>query len=620
MASDLVIFLLFLAVAGPLCETAVGDDTDLNLPSWPNCSSSNNYTGDSQYKKNLDQLLSTLSTSAAVGGWFNTTSVGTGADKVFGLIMCYADCNATECQECLASAPAGIMQVCPGSRTADANYDACLLRYSDKSFFSELTYGADPTIAWNVYVRPYVENMTTMNDMRRQLMSQLAERAGDTKLRLDNGSLPYVDSKLGTSAMYWLAQCTRDLAASECRRCLSGYVDGLSDTFPNTSGGANKGYSCYLRYQLWPIHITLPPPPSPRPSQPPSSPASPSSPPPSVSIGLVAGSTVGAVLFVVVLGVSIWLLLRRRRKHAGGRTMEQEMDEATSSTMRPMTLRRALDPNGFATASSPSPPTASPTSTSSGKAVSVYRGFLKELNLDVAIKRVSKSSKQGRKEYASEVRIISRLRHRNLVQLIGWCHGGGELLVVYELMPNAGLDIHLYSANASSLPWPLRHEIVLGVGSALLYLQEGWEQCVVHRDIKPSNIMLDAAFNAKLGDFGLARLIDHGRGSHTTVIAGTMGYMDPECMLTGRANTESDIYSFGIVLLEIACGRPPVMAPEHQAEKGQDMIHLVQWVWDLYGKGRILDAADHQLDGEFDGDEMERVMVVGLWQLGLTEV
>uniref|UniRef100_A0A0E0IPX6 Protein kinase domain-containing protein n=1 Tax=Oryza nivara TaxID=4536 RepID=A0A0E0IPX6_ORYNI len=112
-------------------------------------------------------------------------------------------------------------------------------------------------------------------------------------------------------------------------------------------------------------------------------------------------------------------------------------------------------------------------------------------------------------------------------------------------MPNAGLDIHLYSANASSLPWPLRHEIVLGVGSALLYLQEGWEQCVVHRDIKPSNIMLDAAFNAKLGDFGLARLIDHGRGSHTTVIAGTMGYMDPECMLTGRANTESDIYSFG---------------------------------------------------------------------------
>jgi len=124
---------------------------------------------------------------------------------------------------------------------------------------------------------------------------------------------------------------------------------------------------------------------------------------------------------------------------------------------------------------------------------SVYRGFLKEMNLDVAIKKVSKGSKQGRKEYASEVSIISRLRHRNLVQLIGWCHGGGELLLVYELMPNGSLDTHLYSG-AAVLPWPLRHEIVLGLGSALLYLHQDWEQCVLHRDIKPSNVMLDASF------------------------------------------------------------------------------------------------------------------------------
>uniref|UniRef100_A0A0E0FE09 Protein kinase domain-containing protein n=1 Tax=Oryza meridionalis TaxID=40149 RepID=A0A0E0FE09_9ORYZ len=179
--------------------------------------------------------------------------------------------------------------------------------------------------------------------------------------------------------------------------------------------------------------------------------------------------------------------------------------------------------------------------------------------------------------------------------------------------PNASLDTHLYNTNADVLPWTLRHEIVLGIGSALLYLHEEWEQCVVHRDIKPSNVMLDATFNAKLGDFGLARLVDHGRGSHTTVLAGTIGYMDPECMITGKANTESDVYSFGIVLLEIACGRPPIMVPQHQAEQGQDMIHLAQWVWDLYGNGRIFDAADHRLDGEFDDGEMERVMVVGLW-------
>ncbi|TVU49153.1 hypothetical protein EJB05_00447, partial [Eragrostis curvula] len=229
-------------------------------------------------------------------------------------------------------------------------------------------------------------------------------------------------------------------------------------------------------------------------------------------------------------------------------------------------------------------------------------------NLAVAIKRVSKGSKQGRKEYAAEVRIISRLRHRNLVQLIGWCHGGGELLLVYELMPNGSLDAHLHGVGAAPMPWPRRHEIVLGVASAILYLHQEWEQCVVHRDIKPSNVMLDASFNAKLGDFGLARLVDHGRGAQTTVLAGTMGYIDPECMVTGRANAESDVYSFGVVLLEIACGRQP-MVP-----KGDDAVHLVKWVWEsYYGRGAVLDAADARLNGEFDASEMETVMVVGLW-------
>ncbi|XP_044979827.1 L-type lectin-domain containing receptor kinase IX.1-like [Hordeum vulgare subsp. vulgare] len=242
---------------------------------------------------------------------------------------------------------------------------------------------------------------------------------------------------------------------------------------------------------------------------------------------------------------------------------------------------------------------------------SVYRGFLDELNLQVAIKRVSKGSKQGRKEYASEVRVISRLRHKNLVQLVGWCHEGGNLLLVYELMPNGSLDRHLYGANNVVLPWSVRHEILLGLGSALLYLHQDWDQCVLHRDIKPSNIMLDASFKAKLGDFGLAKLVQHGRGSLTTDFAGTMGYMDPECMTTGKTNPESDVYSFGVVLLETACGRRPVVVAQREEE--EDAVHLAQWVWDLYGKGRILDAADERLGGEFDAEEMERVMIVGLW-------
>ncbi|TVU49164.1 hypothetical protein EJB05_00458, partial [Eragrostis curvula] len=178
---------------------------------------------------------------------------------------------------------------------------------------------------------------------------------------------------------------------------------------------------------------------------------------------------------------------------------------------------------------------------------SVYRGFLDELNLPVAVKRVSKSSRQGWKEFMSEVKIISRLRHRNLVLLIGWCYDGvgDDLLLVYELMDNSNVDNHLYHPDPEKqLSWPTRYKIVLGLGSALVYLHHDTEQRVLHRDIKRSNVMLDASFSAKLGDFGLARVIDDdSRRSRTTTPAGTTGYMDPECVATGRTSVESDKWS-----------------------------------------------------------------------------
>ncbi|XP_059650075.1 L-type lectin-domain containing receptor kinase IX.1-like [Cornus florida] len=237
----------------------------------------------------------------------------------------------------------------------------------------------------------------------------------------------------------------------------------------------------------------------------------------------------------------------------------------------------------------------------------VYRGFLRELASYVAVKRVSRGSKQGLKEYISEVKIISRLRHKNLVQLIGWCHEKNELLLVYEFLPNGSLDSHLFIGK-SLLTWAMRYKIVHGLASALLYLHEEWEQCVLHRDIKSSNIMLDSNFNAKVGDFGLARLVNHEKGSQTTLLAGTMGYMDPECVITGKASKESDVYSFGIVVLEIACGRKPIdlRAPETQSR-------LVEWVWDLYGTGKLLEAADPKLNTDFDEQEMTNLLIVGLW-------
>ena len=237
----------------------------------------------------------------------------------------------------------------------------------------------------------------------------------------------------------------------------------------------------------------------------------------------------------------------------------------------------------------------------------VYKGLLSDSKTEVAVKRVSRGSKQGKKEYVSEVKIISRLRHRHLVQLIGWCHEQGELLLVYEFMPNGSLDTHLFGGN-STLTWTVRYKIALGLASSLLYLHEEWEQCVVHRDIKSSNIMLDSNFNAKLGDFGLARFVDHELGSQTTVLAGTMGYLAPECVTTGKASKESDVYSFGVVALEITCGRRPV---EPRAEPSK--TRLVEWVWSLYGKGQLFEAVDKGLSMEFDQRQMECLMTVGLW-------
>ncbi|KAI7758098.1 hypothetical protein M8C21_002089 [Ambrosia artemisiifolia] len=237
----------------------------------------------------------------------------------------------------------------------------------------------------------------------------------------------------------------------------------------------------------------------------------------------------------------------------------------------------------------------------------VYKGYLSRENTIVAVKKVSQGSKQGNKEYRTEVKIISSLRHRNLVKLIGWCHDESKFLLVYEFMPNGSLDYHLFNKK-SVLKWDVRYNIAKGLASALLYLHEECEQCVVHRDIKASNIMLDSGFNAKLGDFGLARLMDHELDLKTTGLAGTLGYMAPEYAITGKASKESDVYSFGVVALEIACGKKATDKVDPNSDLG-----LVEWVWGLLGKTELLSGVDQLLDKDFNTKEVESLMMVGLW-------
>ncbi|XP_039139470.1 L-type lectin-domain containing receptor kinase IX.1-like [Dioscorea cayenensis subsp. rotundata] len=320
-------------------------------------------------------------------------------------------------------------------------------------------------------------------------------------------------------------------------------------------------------------------------------------------IGLLVGLSVGAVVLVIAFGL-LWSVLRMKRPtETTGNEEEVEMDLAMDDE-----FERDKGPKKFLYSD-----LAKATNNFSdeeklgeGGFGNVYKGLLQE-EKQVAIKRISRGSSQGKKEYISEVKIINKVRHRNLVQLEGWCHNRGDFLLVYEFMPNSSLDKHIYGKERL-LSWSQRYKIAVDLASALLYLHEGWEQCVVHRDIKPSNVMLDSAFNAKLGDFGLARLIDHDSDLQTTIVAGTRGYMAPEYINTGKASKESDVYSFGIVALEISCGRRPVDLRE---EPGK--VLLVEFVWDLYGKGMILDGADKRLENEFDEHQIERLMIVGLW-------
>ncbi|XVE99820.1 hypothetical protein REPUB_Repub03eG0234400 [Reevesia pubescens] len=320
--------------------------------------------------------------------------------------------------------------------------------------------------------------------------------------------------------------------------------------------------------------------------------------------GLVIGLTIGgASALTFGLGLMTWFISRRKMKK------KNEFNDYVLDTLffddefgngmgpRKFSLKElAKVTNNFNTENK----------LGEGGFGSVYRGYLRDLDTYIAVKRVSRASKQGIKEYASEVKIISRLRHKNLVKLTGWCHEKGELILVYEFMANGSLDTHLFKGK-SLLTWEVRYKIVQDLASVLLYLHDEGDYCVLHRDIKTSNIMLDSSFNAKLGDFGLARLVDRAKGLKNTLLAGTLGYMAPEYISSGQASKESDVYSFGVVALEIACGKRSI------EPKFEDSEALVPWVWKSYGNGRVLDLADKKLDTTFDPKQMECLVIVGMW-------
>ncbi|EHA8586414.1 receptor like protein kinase S.2 [Cocos nucifera] len=259
----------------------------------------------------------------------------------------------------------------------------------------------------------------------------------------------------------------------------------------------------------------------------------------------------------------------------------------------------------------------------------VYRAVLPSDGTVVAVKCVASRGDRFEKAFAAELVAVAQLRHRNLVRLRGWCVHDEQLLLVYDYMPNRSLDRLLFAPASAgpTLGWDRRRRIVSGLAAALFYLHEQLDTQIIHRDVKTSNVMLDSEYNARLGDFGLARWLEHAneqlefsmrsvsvnkyqfRLTETSRIGGTIGYLPPESFQKrGMATAKSDVFSFGIVVLEVATGRRAVdlTYPDEQ-------IFMLDWVRRLSDEGNFLNAGDGRLpDGSYTLAEMKRLIHLGL--------
>ncbi|XP_060675984.1 PTI1-like tyrosine-protein kinase At3g15890 [Ziziphus jujuba] len=231
------------------------------------------------------------------------------------------------------------------------------------------------------------------------------------------------------------------------------------------------------------------------------------------------------------------------------------------------------------------------------------------LHEQIAVKRLKTLSAKAEMEFAVEVEILGRVRHKNLLGLRGFYAGGDERLIVYDYMPNHSLITHLHGQLSADclLDWPRRMNIIIGSAEGLAYLHHEANPHIIHRDIKASNVLLDTEFQAKVADFGFAKLIPEGVTHLTTRVKGTLGYLAPEYAMWGKVSESCDVYSFGILLLEIISGKKPI-----EKLPGGVKRDIVQWVTPYVQKGAFNHIADPRLKGKFDRDQLKSTVMLAL--------
>ncbi|KAM3259439.1 hypothetical protein ACQJBY_050963 [Aegilops geniculata] len=581
---------------------------------WPVCGSTGSFAAnDTTYLASINAIAATLprNASKSPAGLYATARAG----QVRALGLCRGDANATACADCLAQGFQDLPSACAYSKEATMYYDPCLLHYSDADLRA-----SDDTALGSAFSTAYSANATAEPARFDRIVAALLNATADyaaynsSATRLYASGVAPFDREI--PEVYSWAQCTPDLTPARCRGCLANMIQELGT--PLYSVGARAlGIRCSVRYDNrpfldGPVMLRLPatgaPAPSPTPTPAPAPDVVPNVVTPAAAVGGVRKYSVPGMVLILVLptlaaanllvGLFIWR--RRRRSPARAKqpypsysTEAKDSESVDSMLMDISTLRAAT--GGFAESNK----------LGEGGFGAVYKGTLPD-GEEIAVKRLSKSSTQGVEELKNELALVVKLKHKNLVRLVGVCLEQQERLLVYEFIPNRSLDQILFDAEkGEQLDWGKRQRIIRGIARGLQYLHEDSQLKVVHRDLKASNVLLDADMNPKISDFGLARLFGRGQTQGVTNrVIGTYGYMAPEYLMRGNYSVKSDVFSFGVMVLEIVTGRK-----NSDTSQSEDLLTTI---WEHWMAGTVLEKMDPSMNNSFSQSDAMRCIQVGL--------